>query len=57
MENPIEQRIFEEKDYNNILANLKEYGIDAKNKAYIFLDEIQAMPERRQGDKISLRPL
>lgn len=44
MENPIEQRIFEEKDYNNILANLKEYGIDAKNKAYIFLDEIQAMP-------------
>lgn len=45
MENPIEQRIFEEKDYNNILANLKEYGIDAKNRAYIFLDEIQATPE------------
>ena len=44
MENPIEQRVFEEKDYNNILANLKEYGIDANKKAYIFLDEIQAMP-------------
>jgi len=44
MENPIEQRIFEEKDYNNILANLKEFGINTKTKAYIFLDEIQAMP-------------
>jgi len=44
MENPIEQKVFEEKDYNNILANLKEYGINPEKKAYIFLDEIQAMP-------------
>ncbi|MFH1980047.1 MAG: ATP-binding protein [Patescibacteria group bacterium] len=44
MENPIEQKIFEETDYNNILLNLSELGINPKNKMYIFLDEIQAMP-------------
>ena len=45
LENPIEQKIFEESDYNNIILNLKEFGIDPKLKAYVFLDEIQAMPE------------
>jgi len=45
MENPIEQKVFEEKDYNNILANLKQFDINTKTKPYIFLDEIQAMPE------------
>jgi predicted AAA+ superfamily ATPase len=44
IENPIDQRIFEEKDYNNIWANLLAYGISNKEKSYIFLDEIQAMP-------------
>jgi len=44
MENPIEQKVFEEEDYNNVILNLKEFGIDPKKKAYIFLDEIQAMP-------------
>lgn len=44
MENPIEQKVFEEKDYNNILLNLAEFGIDSGKKAYVFLDEIQAMP-------------
>lgn len=45
LENPLEQKIFEEKDYNNIWANLEPYGIAKNRKAYIFLDEIQAMPE------------
>ncbi|MBA4349499.1 MAG: hypothetical protein C0415_05870 [Thermodesulfovibrio sp.] len=45
LENPIEQKLFEEKDYNNILFNLEHFGIDIKKKAYIFLDEIQAMPQ------------
>lgn len=45
MENPLEQRVFEEKDFNNIILNLKEYGIHQKSRPYIFLDEIQAMPE------------
>lgn len=44
LENPIVQKIFEEMDYNNIVANLREYGITQNQRAYIFLDEIQAMP-------------
>lgn len=51
MENPIEQKVFEEKDYNNILFNLSEFGIDSKKKSYIFLDEIQAMPQAIKGIK------
>jgi predicted AAA+ superfamily ATPase len=45
IENILEQKIFEEVDYNNIWANLRAYGITNKEKAYIFLDEIQAMPQ------------
>lgn len=44
LENPIEQKIFEEMDYNNIWANLHSYDISEKKKAYIFIDELQAMP-------------
>lgn len=44
IENPIEQKLFEEADYNNIWANLKQYGISNKQKAYIFIDEVQAKP-------------
>ncbi len=44
IENPLEQKIFEETDYNNIWANLEAYGVRRKEKAYIFLDEIQAHP-------------
>lgn len=45
VENPINQKIFEEVDYNNIWANLKPLGINSPQKAYLFLDEIQAKPE------------
>ncbi|MEK7860403.1 MAG: ATP-binding protein, partial [Chloroflexota bacterium] len=45
MENPLIQRVFEEEDFNNIILNLKEYGISSKSKTYVFLDEIQAMPQ------------
>lgn len=45
IENPLEQKIFEEIDYNNIWANLKPFNITNKEKAYIFLDEIQVKPE------------
>ncbi len=44
IENPVEQKIFEEEDYNNIWANLKPYGITNTGKAYLFLDEVQASP-------------
>ena len=45
IENPLEQKIFEEIDYNNIWANLKPFNITNKEKAFIFLDEIQVKPE------------
>ncbi len=45
IENPIDQKIFEEEDYNNILRNFERLGVDAEKKMYVFLDEIQAMPE------------
>ncbi len=44
LENVIEQKIFEEMDYNNIWQNLKPYGITHRERSYIFLDEIQAKP-------------
>jgi len=44
LENPIDQKIFEEEDYNNIWANLVPYNVSQEEKAYIFLDEVQAMP-------------
>jgi predicted AAA+ superfamily ATPase len=43
--NPIHQMVFEEKNDDNIRSNLKEYNIFAKEKAYIFLDEIQQKPD------------
>lgn len=43
--NPIHQMVFEEKNYDNIWSNLKEYNISIKEKAYIFLDEVQQKPD------------
>ncbi len=45
MENPLNQKIFEEEDYDNIWANLKTFGINNSERAFIFIDEIQAKPE------------
>jgi len=45
LSNPLNQRIFEEIDYNNIWANLKTFGIKSKGNVYVFLDEIQDMPQ------------
>lgn len=44
-ENPLNQKIFEEKNYDNILANLKALGFSLNDKPYIFIDEIQLAPE------------
>ena len=43
LENTLEQRIFEEIDYNNILENLKSYGITIRSKIYLFIDEIHTV--------------
>lgn len=45
LENILEQNVFNEIDYNNIWHNLAVYNINSKNKAFIFIDEIQLFPE------------
>ncbi|MCM8803578.1 MAG: ATP-binding protein [Candidatus Omnitrophica bacterium] len=45
LENPLNQKIFEEKNYDNILLNLKEVGLKSHKNAFVFIDEIQIMPE------------
>ena len=45
LENLIDQKVFDEIDFNNIWYNLKPYGISSKTKSYIFVDEIQLMPQ------------
>ena len=44
LENPLNQSIFEEKNFDNILSNLRELGIDPEKKIFLFLDEIQIAP-------------
>lgn len=39
------RELFSEKNYDNILAEFARRGFDIKKKLYIFLDEIQLMPE------------
>lgn len=41
LQNILDQKLFDEIDYNNILLNLKSYGVSPSEKAYIFIDEIQ----------------
>ncbi len=44
LENPLIQKVFQEENYDNITANLQQFGINVKKKTYLFLDEIQTMP-------------
>ncbi len=43
--NPLERKLFEEKDYNQVVSNLLLSGLKSEKNAYVFLDEIQNMPE------------
>lgn len=45
LENPLNQKIFEEKNYDNIIHNLRNFKIDPVQKCFVFLDEIQLLPE------------
>lgn len=45
LENPLNHKIFEEKNYENIIGNLKFAGLKSEKNAYVFIDEIQLMPE------------
>lgn len=51
LENPLNQKVFEEENFDNILLNFKELGINPKKKSYIFLDEIQLAPQVSQAIK------
>jgi predicted AAA+ superfamily ATPase len=44
LENPLHRHVFEEENYDNIWNNLAQYGITNKEKAYLFIDEIQNLP-------------
>lgn len=43
LENPANQRLFDESDYDRIVSNLKLFNINFKSKSYIFLDEVQLL--------------
>lgn len=45
LENPIHRKIFEEENYDAIWNNLRQFGIAKEKKAFIFLDEVQYLPE------------
>src|SRR5260221_447766 len=45
LENPLYRKIFEEENYDNIWNNLKSFGIHNSTKSYLFLDEVQNLPE------------
>ena len=38
LQNILDQKLFDEIDFNNILLNLKSYGINPGEKVYIFID-------------------
>jgi len=44
LENPINRKVFEEEDYDNIWANLAAFSVTKKEKAFVFLDELQRAP-------------
>jgi len=45
LENPLHQRLFEEENFDNILANLEKIGFSIGKKSFIFLDEVQLAPK------------
>ena len=45
LENPLYRKIFEEEDYNTIWNNLQSFGITNNTKSFIFLDEVQNLPD------------
>lgn len=45
LENPLHRRIFEEENYDSVWNNLTQFGLTNQEKAYIFLDEVQNLPQ------------
>lgn len=45
LENPLHRKIFEEENYDTVWNNLNQFGVTNAVKAYIFIDEVQNLPE------------
>lgn len=43
-ENPLHTRYFDLPDFDAVLPGLARFGIDARKKAYLFIDEVQNLP-------------
>jgi predicted AAA+ superfamily ATPase len=44
LENPLNQKAFEEVNFDNIILNLEQFGFSLGKKSFIFLDEVQVAP-------------
>jgi len=51
LENPLHRKVFEEENYDTIWNNLKQFKITNETKTYLFLDEIQNLPELSRAVK------
>lgn len=45
LENPLHRKIFEEENFDAIWDNLKPFNLTNQKKVYIFIDEIQNLPQ------------
>lgn len=51
LENPLHRKVFEEENFDNIWKNLEKFKISKDSKAFIFVDEIQNLPQISQALK------
>lgn len=51
LENPLHRKIFEEENYDNIWNNLQQFGLSNKIKTYLFIDEVQNLPQLSRAAK------
>jgi len=45
LENPLHRKVFETDNYDAVWNNLQQFGVTHNTKAFIFLDEVQNLPE------------
>jgi predicted AAA+ superfamily ATPase len=43
--NPLHRKVFEEENFDNTWNNLKQFGVTNSSRSYLFLDEIQNLPQ------------
>lgn len=45
LENPLHRKVFEEDNYETVWLNLQQFGISNTTKSYVFIDEVQNLPD------------